>query len=196
MKDLKEIINFLLGFMPWILFLFLSGQTFSSLERSIIIGLLASLIFGFRELRGGFLLQWGTLIFFIMCAVTVNGLKWIFVARSMGTISNGALALLIWWTLLIGKPFTLQYARAELPKERWNDPALIHSCRLLAIVWAVLLTFLMLVAVFKSFTPTMYRDGIYLDISVAAIVGGIVFTTVYKKYKRSQAHLKTGDSHH
>jgi carotenoid cleavage dioxygenase len=186
MKDLKEIISFLLGFMPWILFLFFSGQTFTSLERSILIGLLASLIFGFRELRGGFLLQWGTLIFFLLCAVTVNGLKWTFVAQSMGIISNGFLALLIWWTLMIGKPFTLQYARAELPKEQWNDPALIQSCRFLAVVWAFLLTFLSLVAAFKSFKPGLYPDGIYFGITIAMIAGGVVFTTVYKKYKRSQ----------
>ena len=191
MKDLKEIMSFLLGFMPWILFLFFSGQTFVSLERSILIGLLASLIFGYKELRGGFLLQWGTLIFFIACAVTVDGLKWIFVAKSMAIISNGFLALLIWWTLAIGKPFTLQYARAELPKEQWNDPALIQSCRFLAVVWAFLLTFLTLMAAFKNFNPGRYPDGIYFGITIAAIVGGIVFTTLYKKYKRNQAQPKT-----
>ncbi len=190
MKDLKEIMNFMLGFMPWILFLFFSGQTFVSLERSILIGLLASLIFGFNELRRGFLLQWGTLFFFILCAITVNCLKWVFVAKSMGIISNGFLALVIWWTILSGKPFTLQYARAELPKERWNEPALLLSCRLLAIVWALLLTFLALVACFKSLNPSLYPDGIYLGISIAVIVGGIVFTSVYKKYKRNQAHPK------
>jgi len=191
MKDLKEIINFLLGFMPWILFLFFSGQTFTSLERSIIIGLLASLIFGFKELRRGFLLQWGTLIFFITCVITVDGMKSIFVAKSMGIISNGFLAVLVWGTIIIGKPFTLQYARAELPKEKWDDPAIIHSCRVLAVVWAFLLTFLTLVAAFKSLNPTLYPDGIYFSISIAAIAGGIVFTTVYKKYKRNQSHSKT-----
>ena len=191
MKDLKELISFLLGFMPWILFLFFSGQTFVSLERSIVIGLLASLIFGFRELRKGFLLQWGTLIFFIACVITVDGMKSVFVAKSMGIISNGFLALVIWWTIITGKPFTLQYARAELPKERWDDPALMQSCRFLAIVWALLLTFLALVACFKSLNPALYPDWIYLGITLAAIVGGIVFTSLYKKYKRSQSHSKT-----
>ena len=191
MKDLKEVVNFVLGFMPWILFLSFSGGTFVSLERSILIGLLASLIFGFKELRRGFLLQWGTLIFFIVCAITVDGMKSIFVAKSMGILSNGFLALVIWGTILIGKPFTLQYARAELPKERWDDPALLQSCRFLAIVWACLLTFLALVAGFKSLTPGVFPDGFYFGITIAAIVGGIVFTSLYKKYKRSQAHSKT-----
>ncbi len=191
MKDLKELVNFLSGFMPWILFLSFSGKTFASLERSIILGLLASLIFGFKELRKGFLLQWGTLLFFVACAITVDGMKLIFVAKSMGIVSNGFLALVIWWTIIIGKPFTLQYARAELPPERWGEPALLQSCRFLAIVWALLLTFLTIVAGFKSLNPTLYPDWIYFDITIAAIVGGIVFTSFYKKYKRSQSHSKT-----
>ncbi len=177
--------------MPWLLFLFFSGQTFAGLERSIIIGLLASLIFGFRELRRGFLLQWGTLIFFITCAIAVDLMKSIWVARSMGIISNGSLACLIWGTILIGKPFTLQYARAELPKERWDDPALIQSCKFLAVVWAFLLTFLALVAYLKNSNPTLWPDRVNFDISIAVIVGGIVFTSVYKKYKRNQSRPRS-----
>ncbi len=187
MKELKELTTFLLGFMPWLLFLFFSGQTFVSLERSILLGLLASLIFGFRELRRGFLLQWGTLIFFIACAIAVDWMKSLEVAKNMGIISNGSLACLIWGTILIGKPFTLQYARAELPKERWDDPALMRSCRFLAVVWAIALTFLALVAYVKNLNPTLCPGWLNFDISIAVIVGGIVFTTGYKKYKRSQS---------
>jgi hypothetical protein len=186
MKDLKELINFLLGFMPWLLFLFFSGQTFASLERSIIIGLLASLVFGFKELRRGYLLQWGTLIFFIVCVITVDLMKSVWVAKSMGIISNGFLAGLIWGTIFIGKPFTLQYARAELPKERWDDPALVRSCRFMAIVWALLLTFLALTACLKNLNPTLWPDRANFDVTLAVIAGGIVFTSLYKKYKRNQ----------
>jgi len=191
MKDLKELIKFVLGFMPWLLFLFFSGHSFASLKKAILIGLLACFIFGFGELRRGFLLQWGTLVFFIAAVVTVDGLKWVSVAKNMGIISNGFLALLIVWTIVIGKPFTLQYARAELPKERWDDPALIRSCRFLAVVWAFLLIFLAFVACLKNLKPGLYPDWVYFDITIAGIAGGVVFTSLYKKYKRSQAHSKT-----
>ncbi|NQU95065.1 MAG: hypothetical protein HQ549_02365 [Candidatus Omnitrophica bacterium] len=186
MKEFKEIIKFLSGFMPWILFLFLSGHTLASLEKSIIICLLASLIFGFRELRKGFILQWGTLLFFAGCAITLNLMNVIFVAKNMGIISNGFLASLIWVTILIGKPFTLQYARADLPKERWDDPKVMRSCRFIAIIWALLLTFSTSISYFKALNPTLYPDWIYFDISIGIILGGIIFTSLYKKYKRSQ----------
>jgi hypothetical protein len=186
MEELKELIKFLLGFIPWLLFLFLSGHTLASLERSIIICLLASLIFSFEQLRKGFILQWGTLLFFIACTITVNFMNLIFVAKNMGIISNGFLASIIWITILVGKPFTLQYAKAELPKERWDDPALIRSCRFIAIVWALLLTLSALLAYFRILNPTLYPNWVYFDITIGIILGGSVFTTLYKKYKRSQ----------
>ena len=186
-QELKELAKFLLGFMPWLLFLFLSGPTLASLERSIIVCLLAGVIFNFGELRKGFILQWGTLLFFVACAIAVNFSHSLFVAKNMGIISNGFLASLIWGTILIGKPFTLQYARADLPEERWGDPALIQSCRFIAIVWALLLTFSALVASFKVLNPTLFPDWIYFVISMGVMLGGTVFTSLYKKYRRNQS---------
>ena len=186
MKELKELAKFLLGFMPWLLFLFLSGNTLASLERSIILSLFASVIFNFGELRKGFILQWGTLFFFMVCAITVNFSHSMFVATNMGIISNGFLACLIWGTIFVGKPFTLQYAMADLPREQWSDPALIKSCRFIAMIWAFLLTFSALVAYFKVLNPTLCPDWIYFMISMGVMLGGTVFTSLYKKYRRSQ----------
>ncbi|MFH1877876.1 MAG: hypothetical protein ABH883_03625, partial [Candidatus Omnitrophota bacterium] len=153
MKELKELLKFIMGFMPWILFLFLAGHTLAGLERAIVICLLASLIFGFRQLRKGFVLQWGTLLFFACCAIVINFMKVTVFAKHMGIIVNGFLASIIWITILVGKPFTLQYARAELPKERWNDPRLVQGCRFMAMIWGILLTFSTIVACFRALNP-------------------------------------------
>lgn len=174
--------------MPWLLFLFLAGHTLASLKISIIVCLLASFIFGFNDLRKGFILQWGTVLFFISCLITVNILDLIIFIKNMGIISNGFLASIIWLTIFIGKPFTLQYARAELPKERWHEPAVINTCNFLAVVWALLLTSSSLIACFRILNPTLYPDWVYLNISVSFILGGSIFTLLYKKYKRSQHH--------
>jgi len=170
--------------MPWILFLFLSGHSLVSLERSITICLVVSLIFGFRDLRRGFILQWGTLVFFSGCMILVNFMSVVFVAKNMGIISNGFLASIIWLTIFIGKPFTLQYAKAELPKEKWDDPKLIHSCNFVAMIWGLLLCLGASAQVFKALKPDLYPDWVYFDISIAIILGGIVFTSLYKRRKR------------
>ena len=186
MGELIELVKFLFGFIPWILFLFLSGNTLVSLERSIIISLLASVIFGFRELRKGFILQWGTFFFFMACAITVNLLKLVSVAEYMGIISNGFFASLIWVTIFIGKPFTLQYAKVELPKEQWEEPELIQSCRFIAVIWALLLTLSTLISFFRILKPGLCPGWVYFNVTLGIMLGGGIFTTLYKKYKRSQ----------
>jgi len=186
MEELIEIVKFLFGFIPWILFLFLSGNTLVSLERSIIIALLASVIFGFRDLRKGFILQWGTLLFFMACVITINLLKLVFVAEHMAIISNGFFTSLIWVTIFIGKPFTLQYAKVELPKEQWDEPGLIRSCRFIALIWALLLTLSTLISFFRILKPDLYPGWVYFNITLGIMLGGGIFTTLYKKYKRSQ----------
>ena len=185
MKDFIEILKFLLGFASWIVFLFLSGNTFTSLERALVISFVISLIFGYRQLRSGFILQWGSVIFFAWCIVMVNYLQSVTIAKNMGIIDNGFLASIIWLTILVGKPFTLQYAREDLPKERWNDPGLVQSCRFMAIVWGLLMVFSTSVSCFKVMRPGAYSEIVYSSISIGTIMGGTLFTQFYKKYKRS-----------
>ena len=195
MKYFKEIIKFLLGFMPWILFLFIAGNTFASLQRAIVICFVTSVLFGFRELRGGFILQWGTFLFFVWCLVMVNVLKVTAIATNMGLLANGFLASIIWLTILIGKPFTLQYARADLPKERWNEPQLVRSCRFIAIVWGLLLTFSACVSYFRAVSPGRYPEWCYFSVSIGTIIGGTIFTQAYKDYRRAKSQkIKLGDT--
>jgi carotenoid cleavage dioxygenase len=120
------------------------------------------------------------------CAITVNFSHSMFVAQNMGIISNGFLACLIWGTIFVGKPFTLQYAMADLPREQWSDPALVKSCRFIAVIWAALLSFSAFVAYFKVLNPALYPEWIYFLISMGVMLGGTVFTSAYKKYKRNQ----------
>jgi hypothetical protein len=185
MKDVIEMLKFLLGFVSWIAFLFLSGSTLTSLEWALVVSFLLSITFGYRQLRGGFILQWGSVIFFAWCIIMVNFLQNVTIAKNMGIIANGFLAAIIWLTILVGKPFTLQYAREDLPKERWSDPRLVQSCRFIAIVWGLLMVFSTFVSCFKVMRPGLFPEIVYSSISIGTIMGGTIFTQYYKKYKRS-----------
>jgi hypothetical protein len=185
MKDVIEMLKFLLGFISWIAFLFLSGNTLTSLEWALVVSFLLSIIFGYKQLRSGFILQWGSVIFFGWCIVMVNLLQNVTVAKNMGIIANGFLAGIIWLTILVGKPFTMQYAREDLPKERWSDPRLVQSCRFIAVVWGLLMVFSTFVSCFKVMRPGLFPEIVYSGISIGTIMGGTIFTQYYKKYKRS-----------
>jgi len=182
--DLKELGGLILGFLPWLLFLFLAGKTIASLEKAILLSLCTCLIFGFRELRLGFILTWGTLIFFSFCAITINFFHLMWVAMYMDLLSNSALAFVMWLTLLMGEPFVLQYARRDLPEERWKDPAFIQGCRQMTIVWAALMTLSVALSILRRTTLLSWPGWVYFGLSLVIIISGLAYTTVFKRGKR------------
>jgi hypothetical protein len=186
LPDLKELGLLMLGFLPWMLFLFLSGHTMVSLKIAIVVSLAATVTVGFPDLKRGFILQWGTLVFFTVCLVTVVFLNNIMMAMEMDLLSNLALAAIMWFTVVIGKPFALQYARLGIPRERWNDPKMIRGCMLITLVWAGLMTFAVLISITKRSCWVLWPGWVYFDLSLLNIVAGLTFTTVFKRRKRLQ----------
>jgi len=182
--DFRELGLLMLGFMPWILFLFLAGSTMPSLKTAIVISLVTSVTLGFDDLRRGFILQWGSCLFFLFCLVMVNFMNNVWVAREMDLISNAALAAIMWFSVLIGKPFALQYARRGLPEERWSDKNFIRGCRFITVVWAWLMTFAVLISIFKRSSWLPFSHGFYFGLTILNIVAGLTFTTLFKRKKR------------
>ncbi len=182
--DLKELGHLMLGFLPWMLFLFFSGHTMFSLKVAIVISLLASVILGFHDLKRGLILTWGTCIFFIICLIMIDFMNNPWMAREMDLLSNLALAAIMWFTVIIGKPFALQYARRGLPKEQWNDENFIRGCLLITVVWACLMTFAVLISILRRTTWLPFPSWVYFDLTMLNILVGLTFTTIFKRKKR------------
>jgi carotenoid cleavage dioxygenase len=181
-----EIAKFVLGFIPWILFLVLPTDGWNPLRTAVLICLVASIVFAWTPLRKGFILQWATVAFFLFSAVSLYCFRWIWLAEQMGIIANGFLTGVIWFTVLIGRPFTLQLARADLPRERWYDESLIRGCRFIAVFWGILLLIPTVASVFRQFCPKALSDQFYFILSLVCIAVGILFTSFYKRMKRKQ----------
>ena len=160
-NELVEIAKFLVGFLPWILFMILPTNSWGQLQRAVAICLAISVIFAWKELRKGFILQWASILFFLFCTISFYGFQWLWLAEHMAIISNGFLTGVILFTVLIGKPFTLQYARAELPKEEWYDEDMIRGCRFIAIFWGALLSVPTAFNVFRLFCPHALPNRLY-----------------------------------
>lgn len=183
-RELRDMGRLALGFLPWLIFLFFAGHSLESLERVIWVCLAASVVFGFRDLRSGFILQWGTLVFFVACAVLVNGMRSVWVAENMSLLANACLAGIVWVTLLAGRPFALQYARRELPRERWNDPSVLSATRFITLVWALLMTLSVAVSAYRMTLAPQAPEGVYFALSLAIIFGGMLFTALFKRQQR------------
>ncbi len=129
--------------------------------------------------------------FFLFCTIAFYGFAWVGLATYMGIVANGFLAGVIWFTVLIGKPFTLQYARAELPEERWYDEGLMRSCRVIAVFWGILLLIPTAFGVIRLSHPALLSDRFSVCLSLFCMLIGTGFTTIYKHMKRKQREAIT-----
>jgi hypothetical protein len=188
-RELKEIGKFLLGFSPWIVFLFLPSDGWEPLRRAVVICLVVTTLISLKDLRKGFILAWGTWLFFLFSTVSFYGFNWYWLAKHMAVIANVFLAGIVWFTILIGKPFTLQYARAELPKERWNDEGLVSSCRSIALFWGALLLVPTFLNALRLYYPSLLPEYFYFDVTLICIAVGTAYTTYFKHKKRKEREV-------
>lgn len=185
-EELVDLAKFLFGFLPWLVFLFLPTNSWNSLRRAVAICLILSIVFSWKQLRAGFILQWATVAFFLFATIAFYGVAWIWLAEHMSIIANAFLDGIIWLTVLTGKPFTLQYAQAELPPEQWHDEALVHGCRVVAVFWGALLLVPTAFNAFQLLHPAALPGTFYFAVTVLCILVGAVFTNLYKSMKRKQ----------
>jgi hypothetical protein len=181
-----DIARFLVGFLPWILFLFLPTEGWEPLRRAVLICLAASVVFSWKALRERFLLQWTSTMFFLFCALAFYGFNWVWLARHMSVVANLVLDGTIWLTVVAGRPFTLQYAQLETPREFWDTQAFRSGCRSIAIFWGVLLLVPSVFSIFRLFSPGALPNAFYFLLTIFCMVFGIVSTTIFKRVKRKQ----------
>jgi len=52
-----------------------------------------------------------------------------------GVIVNGGLSVIVFFTILVKQPFTLQYAKDSTPEETWTNKGFIWVCTMCAYIW-------------------------------------------------------------
>lgn len=191
MRDVMALIGLVLGFIPWLLFLFLSGNSLPSLQAAILVSLLASIVLGFKGLRKGFILTWGTLLFFGFCAIMLNLFRITWFATHMDLLANGTLASIMWLTILAGQPFALQYAQEEVPKEQWSNPHFIEGCRFISLVWAWLMTLSVALSFLKRLPLFSSPPALLSHANLFILPLGFMITVLYKRRRRLQCERAT-----
>jgi hypothetical protein len=174
----KELWGILQGFLPWILFGILAGPPLARLEMALAVSLAATLALGFKQLRQGFFLTWGSLLFFCLSLILVGVLKNLWVVEHMDELVRGTLAAIAWASILAGRPFTLQYARQNVPPAYWHTPGFIHAGYFISIVWGIIF----LISLGASLSrPYLDQVGgwLYYFLANGTMVLGIIFTQWY-----------------
>ncbi len=182
---MKDLLKLLMGFLPWIAFAVLAGPSLLRLEIAIVLSFLISLVVGYSQLKKGFILAWGSLVFFSANLILVAALKNVWVMQHMGILAPLTLAVITWVSIALGKPFVLQFARESVPKEQWGNPEFIAGCRNLTIFWGCLFICSTVIALAKSM-KFGGPDWLYGLLSFGITMFGIFFTEWFKSQKRHQ----------
>jgi len=185
---MKEIFSILLGFLPWIVFGVISGPSLWRLNAAIIVALTLVPVTGYKQLAKGFILTWGSLLFFSVNLVLVVLLSNLWVIQNLDILSHGTLAAIAWLSIFMGKPFVLQYAREIVPPERQKTPVFYRTCRNPAMIWGVV--FLITTGMSAAKTYGWWAGGMgYQAVSLGLIGLGLGLNHWYPQYARSKEKL-------
>jgi hypothetical protein len=138
-------LKLVVSFAPWIAFLIIARDTLHRVEVGLVVALGLSVAMALLRLHRGVIMYVG-LAFFTAATIAVLAFHNMWTVKHLGVLANGALALGSWITLLIGKPFTLEYARQRTDPAKWTDPLFVRTNVQLTAVWAAAFTFNTVVA--------------------------------------------------
>ena len=140
-KRLSGAATGLMAFMPLVLYGFASGANHWRVATGG--GLILCLVFLAVRLHRGIsikLMDWTTLIVFVIGSVLMIGLhSTVFPAYSVVVIWS-CFAVAAWSSVVIGHPFTVAYARENEPPEFWDNPVFIRLNLVMTLFWCGLMT--------------------------------------------------------
>jgi hypothetical protein len=179
----------LLGLTPFI--------AFFALMRLIhplagLVGALAvSLLLGFAQWRRGEsvkVLEVGSLALFgaLVLYTVVAAPEW--TVATVRLAVDGGLFAIAFVSLLIGQPFTLQYARESVPREFWTLPAFFTTNQRITAVWAAAFAVMTGADALAQYAESL---PLWVDITatIVAFVGALWFTGWYPTAVRRRAGL-------
>ncbi len=187
---MKELVGVLLGFLPWIAFGAISGPSLWRLDAAVITALALVLGTGYRQLGRGFILTWGSLLFFGVNLILVVALRNPWVIKNLDILAHGTLAAIAWVSIFLGKPFVLQYAQQTVTPERQASPVFFRTCRALAVMWGVVFLIGTGMSAAKTYGRWEAGPG-YQALSLGLIMCGLWLNHWYPQYvRRGQRNLE------
>ncbi len=152
------------------------------------LALISAIAVSFYELRIGRtkILSLGTTIYFFLMAllvsVTAPSRLWYGIPL-MGSVALSSIVLI---SIIVRRPFTLQYAMETTPKERWTSPAFIRANYVITWAWFIAFVIMALPSagfLLKITVPVWFNWAF----SLCCMLSANRFTEWYKKRARSRA---------
>lgn len=173
-----------LNVFPWIIYwLFIS---FNKIEMAAISGLITTLIVilldSMKKLHIK-ILQLGGLIFFLILSSLYFFIDLNKIGKWGGAIGEVAITLIIFISILIKKPFSIQFAKETTPKEVWDTKRFLHINYVISWVWFFAL---LINSIFSFLFVTIMPVKTWVNwvVALSFVAFAIIFTNIYKKHAK------------
>lgn len=171
----------LLAFAPFVTFAILNH--FVAPTIALVAAALVSLALVLREIvlgRSAKILEVGTCLLFGGLAIYsyVSGSSWPVVGTKLA-VDFGLLAIVL-FSLLIGRPFTIQYAREQVSSELWSTPEFVRTNQVITLVWLAAFLAIVVADLILLYLPDVPHKVSVL-LTIGALYGAFKFTMAYPK---------------
>ncbi|MFT3730026.1 MAG: hypothetical protein QM780_01190 [Hyphomicrobium sp.] len=169
----------LLAFAPFVAFAVLNH--FISPTAALAIAALISLGLIGREIVLGHsakILEVGTCILFGGLAVYayLSNANWPIVGVKLA-VDIGLLAIVL-FSLVVGRPFTIQYARETVPRDLWDSPQFLRTNQVITLVWLAAFAAIIVADLILLFRPDVPHKLSVL-LTIGALYAAFKFTEAY-----------------
>ncbi|MEO6973481.1 MAG: hypothetical protein ABI135_08695 [Rhodoferax sp.] len=180
----------LLGFAPFIVFALFDSRlgVVPALGAAAVLSAIVLVWGRLEHKRSVKLLEIGTLLLFggLALYAIATHTDWSLVAVRLRV--DAGLLIVVLVSMAVRQPFTLQYAKEQVPPEVWALPSFMKINNLLTAVWALAFGLMVLSDLAMVYLPTVPL-WVGVAVTVVAIAGAIWFTAWYPK--RVRARLRT-----
>lgn len=150
---------------------------------------ITSIVFEWNALKKGFILSWGTLTFFIFMLIAVVVLKSELAIKYVYVVSHIGLAIIAWTSLILRRPFTIQYAMESVSEDKWRHPLFLKINYILTSVWGVIFLAGLGLNVIRLYYPG-FSAWSYELISYLPSIFGVWVTTWFPDWYREKIKIK------
>ena len=111
--------------------------------------------------------------------VTIAAGPWLFKSYNI-FLTWAVFAMVTWATMLIGFPFTIQYAREQAPREVWEHPVFLRLNVILTVIFGAMFTVNAVLGVLALMTGHLLMLGLLLP--MVLLIAALGFSSVYTKW--------------
>lgn len=173
--------GYLIGFLPWIAFAILSASNNPSRDQLLLASVVAAVLAVIttvpaakKHMVGS--IEIGGLIFFPIMIILSLVAPPLTVDKWSSALLSTGLAIAIGVGILMGRPFTLMYAKAAVPEVLWTNPYFIASNKRMSTGWFLGFVVMAISSCIAAlFTPSTMGAYLFAWVIPVAVMVAIVF---------------------